>query len=288
MDGTIDRRQAMKLLGGLAVTGSLAGCTSDKGKEKKNQPPKTSITAPHVSSTQTSTQTPTQTQTPTETATATPTPTATPSPTPSPTPTPTETKKGQAVSFKSSSGNTVTGTFYGSGSCAVVFAPGSDYNQADWAPQALDVAEAGHAALTVALNKSASGIDALVSATSYLREKHNIETVVLIGASTGATAVVKANTVASTNVAGSVIIAPGRATAYAPDLSGRLLFVVGKSDKRRYVQTTKLMYRQAHDPKRLVTLPTGKHGQGIFGTDQGQKLTNLITEFVNTVCSSSS
>lgn len=287
MDGTIDRRQAIKLLGGLAVTGSLAGCTSDKGKEKGNQPPKTSITAPNVSSTQTSTQTPTQTQTqtPTETETQTPTPTATPSPTPSPTPT--ETKKGQTVSFKSSSGNTVTGTFYGSGSCAVVFAPSADYNQADWAPQALEVAEAGHAALTVALNKSANGIDALVGATSYLREKHNIKTVVLIGAGTGATAVVKANTVASTNVAGSVIIAPpGRARAYAPDLSGRLLFVVGKNDKTRYVRSTKLMYKQASKPKRLVTLPTGKHGQGIFGTEQGQKLTNIIIEFVNTVCSS--
>lgn len=114
-----------------------------------------------------------------------------------------------------------------------------------------------------------------------------METIVLIGSGSGATAVVRANTVSETNIAGSVIIAPGGGVAYAPDLSGRLLFIVGKNDDTRYVKTTKGMYQQASEPKRLVTLPTGKHGQAIFNTNQGSKLTDLITTFVSTTCSKS-
>lgn len=302
MERTIDRRQALKLLGGVAISAGLAGCTSEEGDQSTN-PTTTSRPSPAQTMTHTQTATttetpsptatPSPTETPTATATKTPTPsptaTATKTPSPTPTPTPTPTKKGKTVSFKSRDGRTITGTFYGSGSCAVVFAPGVGYSRDDWAPQALTVAEAGHAALTVDLNfdNRAHNVDTLVGAASYLREKHNIETIVLVGASAGANAVVKANTVARTNVAGSVIIAPGRARAYAPDLSGRLLFVVGKNDDRRFVLNTKQMYQQASEPKRLVTLPTDKHAQEIFATNLGGELTNLIVEFVNTVCSNS-
>jgi hypothetical protein len=290
MDRTIGRRQALKLLSGVAVTGGLAGCTSeeDSNQPAASTPNNTTTQSPHPSPTQTTTQMPTAT--PTETPTA--TPTETPTPTPTATPTPTETKsekKGTSVSFTTSDGRTATGMLYGSGSCAAIFVPGVDNDRTSWASQALTVAEAGHAALTVdSSSNRSSNVKTLVGATSYLREKQNIKTVVLVGAGAGASAVVQANTVSGTNVSGSVIIAPGRSISYAPDLSGRLLFVVGQSDDTRYVRTTKGMHRQAPDPKRLVTLPTSKHGMAIFNTDQGSKLTNHIVEFVNTTCSKSS
>jgi type II secretory pathway pseudopilin PulG len=296
MDRTIDRRQALKLLTGVAVTSGFAGCTSEKEAgqnttQTANNSKTTQTVRPSPTQTTTQIQRQTQTQTPTATSTATPTATPTTTPTATPTATPTETKpsKGTTVSFESSDGRTIKGTFYGSGSCAAIFAPGNGYSRTDWAPQALSVAKAGHAALTVDFSSENrfQHVKTLVGATSYLRTKKNIETTVLVGSSSGANAVVKANTVSETNTAGSVIISPGGATAYAPDLSGRLLFVVGKNDDTRYVQTTKGMYQQAPEPKRLVTLPTSKHGQAIFDTEQGSKLTNLIVTFIETACSKS-
>jgi hypothetical protein len=289
MDRTIDRRQALKLLSGVAVTGGLAGCTSEDGNQPANSTANNTTTqSPRPSPTQTATQTPTATPTETPTATPTETPTATPTATPTPTETKSQ-KKGTSVSFTTSDGRTVKGTLYGSGSCAAIFVPGANHNRTNWASQALTVAKAGHAALTVDSSSNRSkNVKTLVGATSYLREKQNIKTVVLVGAGAGASAVVRANTVSGTNVSGSVIIAPGQAISYAPDLSGRLLFVVGQSDDTRYVRTTKGMHQQAPDPKRLVTLSTSKHGMAIFDTEQGSKLTNLITEFVDTTCSKSS
>jgi hypothetical protein len=300
MDRTIGRRQALKLLSGVVVTGGLAGCTSEEdGNQSSNSTANNTTTqSPHPSPTQTTTPPPTATPTetptatPTETPTATPTETPTATPTPTPTATPTETeseKKGKSVSFTTSNGRTATGMLYGSGSCAAIFVPGVDDDRTAWASQALTVAEAGHTALTINSSSNRSkNVNTLVGATSYLREKQNIKTVVLVGAGAGASAVVRANTVSETNAAGSVIIAPGRAMQYAPDLSGRLLFVVGQSDDTRYVKTTKGMYQRASNPKRLVTLPTSKHGMAIFDTEQGSKLTNLIAESVNTACSKSS
>lgn len=284
MDGTIGRRRTLKLLGGLAVTGSLAGCTREK--EPSNPTPTSTAGGTSTQSTPAETTT-TTTTTSTETPTATATQTETSTPTATSTPTETNASKGKTVSFKSSGGRTVKGTLYGSGSCAVVFAPGADHEQASWASQANTIAKAGHTALTVSLNhdKSAGMSKTLVGAVSYLREEQSAKTVVLVGSSAGANAVVQANTVAGTNIDGSVIIAPGRGLGYAPELSGRLLFVVGQGDKEQYVRTTEAMHKRASKPKRLVTLPTDKHGQDIFNTKQGSKLTDLIAEFATTVCS---
>lgn len=285
MDGTIGRRRTLKLLGGLAITGSLAGCTSE---EKPSNPSQTNTAGgTDTQSTPAETSNPTTTTTSTETPTATATQTETTTPTATSTPTETNSSKGKTVSFKSNGGRTVKGTLYGSGSCAVVFAPGAGNERASWESQANAIAKAGHTALTVSLNhgKSSGMSKTLVGAVSYLREKQGAKTVVLVGSSAGANAVVQANTVAGTNIDGSVIIAPGRAVSYAPELSGRLLFVVGEGDKKQYVGTTKAMHKRASKPKRLVTLPTDKHGQEIFDTEQGSKLMDLIAEFATTVCS---
>lgn len=284
MDGTIGRRRTLKLLGGLAVTGSLAGCTREEEASSPTQTNTASGTSTQTTTAETSNPTTTTTSTETPTATATQTETTTS------TETPTETngsEKGETVSFKSGDGRTVKGTLYGSGTCAVVFAPGDGYDRASWASQANAIAKAGHAALAVSLKQdnSATMSKTLVGAVSYLREKQGAKTVILVGSSSGANAVVQANTVAGANIDGSVIIAPGRAVDYAPELSGRLLFVVGKGDDKQYVGTTKAMHERASKPKRLITLPTDKHGQEIFNTKQGSKLTDLIAEFANTACS---
>lgn len=273
MDRSISRRQTMKLFCGVAVTGSLAGCTDDEN-------------AADNSTTTTTTQEPTPTATQTATpSTETPEPTATEQPTT--TTETTEQASGEEVSFSTSDDRTVKGTLYGSGSCAVIFAPGSEYDRTDWEPQASTVAGEGHTALTISLNADnrAANPKTIAGAVSYLQDEQGAETVVAVGASSGANAIVKANTISGTNLDGSAIISAGEGDSYATELSGRLLFVVGKNDETRYVQTTKGMHQQAPDPKRLEELPTDGHGQGIFETDQGDALTNIIVEFSNTVCS---
>ncbi|MFC6962215.1 alpha/beta hydrolase family protein [Halocatena marina] len=281
MDPTIGRRQTVKLLGGLIVTGGLAGCTSDEAGN-----PDQTEGAGNGTTTSSNTEQPTATTDSTATATATQTESATEEPTSTATEKE-ESGKGKAVSFASDDGRTVEGTLYGSGSCAVVFAHGVGFKRSAWEPQALEVANGGHAALTVSLNhdNETGAVKTLVGAVNYLREKQSAKTVVVVGSSAGANAAVKANTVSGANIDGSVIIAPGRAAEYAPDLSGDLLFVVGEGDERQYVGTTDAMHQAAPKPKRLEKLSTDKHGQEIFDTNQGSKLTQLITEFTDTTCS---
>lgn len=262
----------MKLFCGVAITGSLAGCTADENA------------AENSTTTEEPTTTATQTSTP---STETPEPTATEQPTTTTTTETTEQASGETVSFQTSDDRTVEGTLYGNGSCAVIFAPGSEYDRTDWEPQASTVAGEGHTALTVSLDSDnrTGNPKTIAGAASYLQDEQGAETVVAVGASSGANAVVKANTISGTNLDGSAIISAGEGDSYATELSGRLLFVVGKNDETRYVQTTKGMHQQAPDPKRLEELPTDGHGQGIFETDQSDALANMIVEFSNTVCS---
>lgn len=264
----------MKLCCGLAVTGSLAGCTEDENAENPNE------NGNQTTTTEAQTESPT-TETPQQTATTEPTTTEA---TEEPTEETTEQASGEQVSF-SAGGGQVEGFLYGDGSCAVVLVPGQESDGSDWEPQASAIAEGGHTALAVSPGGSAASPKTVAGAVSYLREKQGAETVVAVGASAGANAVVKANTISGTEIDGSVVISPGEAASYAPELSGRLLFVVGKEDKDRYVQTTKMMHQQASDPKQLEELSTGEHGQAIFDSDQGNALENMLVEFSNTVCS---
>jgi len=90
-----ERRQLLKL-GGAALLGALAGCTSENGGDATTaETPATTTTTP------TETVTPAETATPTETATATATvtPTETATPTPASTPTPLDDGEISIVSF---------------------------------------------------------------------------------------------------------------------------------------------------------------------------------------------
>lgn len=280
MDGTFDRRQALKLVGSVAVTGGLAGCTLMENVEQSG----TESSPQNQTQAQSSTQRTTQPTEHPHTTTSTQTKTSTQT---------TPEKKGPQgtlVSVSTPDGRTVTGTLYGSGSCGVVFVPGVGYDKSDWKPQARKVASAGHTALALDMNfdKRPQNVQTTIGGVSHLQTKQNAKTIVLVGASAGANAVVKANTNPDVDADGSVIIAPGKAEEYAPDLSGRKLFIVGKNDEERFVQTTKMMHERASQPKKLVTLSTGKHAQGIFSTSQGSKLTKYIVDFVATTCSSES
>ncbi|SEP28051.1 hypothetical protein SAMN04487948_13211 [Halogranum amylolyticum] len=193
----------------------------------------------------------------------------------------------ETVTFPSSVGDEVTATQRGDGDCAVIFLHGVGYGREDWRPQATAVEENGHIALAVALNHDdrESNVEATVGAVDYLRSEVDVETVVLVGASAGANAVVKTDANTDVDVAGSFVLAPGRAGDLGAGLSGRKLFVVGEGDSQRFVETTKQLHGDASGPKDLVILDAAEHAQGVFETSAGDRLQSLLVEFVNTVCS---
>lgn len=276
-DEHVTRRRALKGLTGLAVAGSLAGCAGSDGSES------TETTAERGSNdgpeaTTTTTDTPAddgETEAETDSAGETETTGAT-----------SDESAARTVTFPSSTGEEVTATRWGEGDCAAVFLHGVGYDREDWTPQAAAVAENGHTALSLALNHDdrESNVEATVGAVDYLKSERGVETVVLVGASAGANAVVKTDANTDVDVAGSFVLAPGRAADLGAELSGRTFFAVGEGDSERFVETTKQLHSDAPGPKELVMLDSSEHAQGIFDTDAGDRLQSLIVEFVDTVC----
>jgi hypothetical protein len=278
-DEHVTRRRALKGVAGLAVAGGLAGCTGSDGSESTGATAEsgsddgseatttTTTTGPPADGGEAATETDDTEETETTEATS-------------------DESATRTLTFPSSAGDEVTATRWGDGDCAAVFLHGVGYGREDWAPQATAVAESGHTALALALNHDdrESNVEATVGAVDYLKSERGVETVVLVGASAGANAVVKTDANTDLDVAGSFILAPGRAADLGAGLSGRKLFAVGEGDSQRFVETTERLHSDAPEPKELVMLDASEHAQGIFDTDAGERLQSLVVEFVNTVC----
>ncbi len=273
MDREVSRREAMKFVGGIALTTGLAGCTSDEQTGTAVDPETDSNQTPTPPSGNSTPTPPQETEQPTATETATATPGA---------------DSGEEVTVETSGGSSVSATIHGDGSCGVVLVHGSEHSYTDWAPQASAIADAGHAALSIdaSAGSATANAERVAGGVAHLKDQLGASAVVAVGAGSGAEAVIRANN--STNaIDGTVAISPESASAaqIAPDISGQLLVVVGTGDEQNYQQVAQAMYTAASDPKQKEELATGKHGQAIFGGEQGAKLESLLAEFANSVCS---
>ena len=75
-----------------------------------------------------------------------------------------------------------------------------------------------------------------------------------------------------------ILLAPPP-TGVAGELrAGRTLFVVSEGERLR--DSVRRDFESAPDPKRLEVLPGDAHAQQVFKTDQGERLTRLIVEFL--------
>ncbi len=194
---------------------------------------------------------------------------------------------GGDVQFSTNGGATVQGTLLGEGSCGVVFAHGAGFDRKSWLPQARKIAEQGYTCLTIDLNLDDRSTTAgyVLSAVRYLRQRVGVESVVLIGASAGANAVVRANAQAEQGtIDGTLALSPGKSAEAASRMQGWKLFVVSRGDKGRFVRTTKQMHENAPKPKRLETVGGSAHGQRVFDTSQDYAVRSLMSELLNTVC----
>ena len=152
---------------------------------------------------------------------------------------------------------TVEATLFGDGECGVVFAHGVGFDRHDWAPQARSIAEEGHLAFTVDLDMDdrESNAPDLVAAIAHLEDERGVETVVLIGSSAGANAVLRAHSLTEPgSIDGTVALAPGQDAEYADELEGRFLALVAEDDGERFVETTEDAYDRAPEAKEYVTV----------------------------------
>ncbi|WP_266079215.1 alpha/beta hydrolase [Haladaptatus caseinilyticus] len=195
-------------------------------------------------------------------------------------------KGGGDVKFRTNGGATVRGTLLGEGPCGVVFAHGVGFDRKSWLPQARKLAEEGYTCLTIDLNLDdrSTTPEYVLAAVRYLRRRVGVKNVVLIGASAGANAVVRANSRAgSGTIDGTLAISPGKATESASGMQGWKLFVVSRGDKDRFVRTTKQMHENAPSPKRFEKISGSAHGQHAF-EENDYAMRSLMNELLNTVC----
>lgn len=206
--------------------------------------------------------------------------------TPGGTPTTTErpSKAIQQVRFWAASGGEVVGILYPAGPCAVVLVPQVNLDRRSWDPQARALRAAGYTALAIDERPDARA-DSALGAVQFLHALEWVERVVLVGASTGGEAVVRANARAEPGaVAGTVALSPAGGEDVATDLQGRLLVAVSEGDEDRFVRTARALHERAPEPRRLVVFGGDAHGQRLFESRHGPELLVRTTSLVADVC----
>lgn len=190
----------------------------------------------------------------------------------------------ETVAFQSTADTEVEGTLYGAGDCGVVFVPQINMDRGSWQPRAERVAERGHAALPIDEdpdNRAASALGAL----RYLRDEVGVSRVVLVGASSGGEAVVRATAGAEDGtVQGLVTLSAAGGEDVAGGLQGRKLFVVSENDDDRFVTTAEGLFENASEPKELKVYGGDAHGQRIFDSDHGDDLRERLFGLIEDAC----
>jgi pimeloyl-ACP methyl ester carboxylesterase len=202
------------------------------------------------------------------------------------------------VSFPTLDGGLIYGDVYGKGDRAVVLAHGARFNKESWEKQARELAKAGFRVLAIdfrgygksrgpkqsdPLKNSPLSLDVL-GAVRYLR-KAGAKTVAVIGASMGGGAAGDASVAAEPGEIDRLVLLADVFSGPPDKLKGRKLFIVSRDDPGPggLPRLTKIRehYEKASGPKELVVLEGSAHAQGIFTTDQGERLMREIVRFLS-------
>ncbi len=203
----------------------------------------------------------------------------------------------QPVSFATDDGTLLTGTQYGAGRTAVIFATTSDAHQATWAGVAQAAAEAGYLALTFDFsfwqpdgqrdfNRMNAADADLLAAVAYVRSQ-GAERVVVIGASLGGLAAAKI--AAQAELAGLVVLGapmgdPALTIAVTPEELAAAtmpkLFIVSANDTTVPAAKTQAMYAAAAEPKDIVSYPSALHATDLFTGPLAADLQAALLDFL--------
>lgn len=193
----------------------------------------------------------------------------------------------RAVSFKTADDGTVHALLYGRGERAVVLAHGAVFNKESWERLAKRLAARGFLVLaldfrgygrSVAGSNSAALHEDILSAVRYLRDKGSTE-IAVVGASMGGNAAARAAIEAREGEIAKLILLSPAPFRQPEKLKGDLLFIASKEEPlAEKIRTT---YGKAPTPKRLELIEGRAHAQHIFKTDQSERLSVVIEEFLD-------
>jgi pimeloyl-ACP methyl ester carboxylesterase len=205
----------------------------------------------------------------------------------------------QVVTFTTADGVNLRGTLYGDGTTAVILSTMGAQRQETWTPFAREIAAHGYLALTYNFrywvtdtkmqdNLRDKAAEDLRAAVAFAR-KQGAQRVVLVGASLGALASIKA---AGDSQPAAVVImaAPFGPFPALPSLqvnkadlqaiTAPKLFINTEHDEGGFTESTRQMFEAAPDPKELHIYPGSAHGTDLFDTEQAADLTRRLIEFI--------
>lgn len=188
------------------------------------------------------------------------------------------------VGFSKPDGGEVTATLYGGGDCAVVLVPQVNLDRQSWDEYARRLADADYLAMAIdeGEDEKAAGVTAAVS---YLQRETDVDSIVLVGASTGGEAVVRAAAAAAPDVVdGAVTLSAAGGADVAGDLTMPALFVVSEGDEERFVQTANDLAAGAAGDRQLVSYEGSAHGQRLFESSHADDLRSRLADFLERAC----
>jgi dienelactone hydrolase len=204
------------------------------------------------------------------------------------------------VSFSTPDKAIVRGDLYGAGKRGIVLVAHGGYSSKEkWAPQARILAKAGFRVLAFdtragwELEHTGKETDCLydpacmaidvLAAIRYLRES-GATTVSVVGGSAGGGAVAQASVDAKPGEVDRIVLLAPMPIPTPERMKGRKLFIATRDDRSGAgprLPGIREQYERAPDPKDLVVLEGSAHGQLIFETPDGERLTREILAFVS-------
>ena len=208
----------------------------------------------------------------------------------------------ETVTFTTTDGINLAGTYFGMGDTAVILAhqgtPGAD--QTTWLPFASLLAEHGYTVLAfdfrgVGQSEGQLGYGNLamdVNAAVQFLQDRGYQEIICIGASMGGAACIRtaqdhlfvglvalASTMTAGRSADSLRLTPDE----LEKLTQPKLFISADNDYLTVVNDTKRMYELSPDPKDLLFLPGTQHGTNLFDTDAGEELSAVMLRFIENI-----
>lgn len=191
------------------------------------------------------------------------------------------------VSFPTADGGVLDGDLYGTGARGVVFAHGAVFNKQSWAPLATRIAARGFRALAIdfrGYGRSRAGSDPnaldqdVIAAVRWLHAQ-GVQSVSVVGGSMGGGAAAQAATEVAPGEIDKLVLLSPVPIAHPEQLKAASILYIASRDEG-LASDVQRQYARAPQPKQLILLDGSAHAQHIFKTDQAQRLTDAIVQFL--------